>query len=304
MKLAINDSGKFQNKGIGDTTMLFPTRLTELEAYNSYYDTVVEFEGKFYAIGEGVPDTNVSKKELTHKICTLYAITQMFEKIDYMEDVYLVTGSPIQSFDNPAFKQQFKEFMMGQDNGVVNISVNRVSYTFKLVDILILPESCGIIQTQPELFTDNLVGVIDWGGLQANCMIYDKGKPIKSTGFTKQLGGYFIESKLISRLNALGEGRNYQDYEIPYLFERATGEDRDILEATIRKYLDELLTECKQRNWNIQLIDLVFTGGTSQRFAPYIKKRGYKVSNNPLTDNVEGFRRLAQSWITKSQSHK
>lgn len=302
MKLAINDSGKFQNKGVGDIQVMFPTRVTELDAYNSYYDVVVQFEGKYYAIGEGTPDTNVSKKEITHKICTLYAITQMFTKIEYMEDIFLVTGSPIQEFDNPSFKQQFRDFILGDNNGVIDIKVNGKGYIFRIADILLLPESCGIVQTMPDLFTNNLVGVIDWGGLQANCMIYDNGKPIKSTGFTKQLGGFFIESKIISRLNSLGGGRNYQDYEIPYLFDRATGEERDILEALMRKYLDELLTECKQRNWNIQLLNLVFTGGTSQRLAPYIKKRGYVVSNNPLIDNMEGFRRLGVSWMKQNKN--
>ena len=88
MKIAFNDSGKFQNKGIGDKEVIFRTMVTEIPKYNSYYDTVVELDGKFYAIGEGSIDTSVSKKAEIHRVCTLYAITQMFNNLEYGEDVY------------------------------------------------------------------------------------------------------------------------------------------------------------------------------------------------------------------------
>ena len=87
MKLALNDSGKYQNKGFGDKEVIFRTMVTEIDKYNSYYDTVVELDGKFYAIGEGAIDTSVSKKAEIHRVCTLYAITQMFDNLDYGEDV-------------------------------------------------------------------------------------------------------------------------------------------------------------------------------------------------------------------------
>ena len=113
MKIAFNDSGKFQNKGIGDKEVIFRTMVTEIPKYNSYYDTVVELEGKFYAIGEGSIDTSVSKMAEIHRVCTLYAITQMFNNLEYGEDVYLVMGSPIQTFENADHKQQFIDFMKG-----------------------------------------------------------------------------------------------------------------------------------------------------------------------------------------------
>ena len=38
MKLALNDSGKYQNKGFGDKEVIFRTMVTEIDKYNSYYD--------------------------------------------------------------------------------------------------------------------------------------------------------------------------------------------------------------------------------------------------------------------------
>ena len=35
MKLALNDSGKYQNKGFGDKEVIFRTMVTEIDKYNS-----------------------------------------------------------------------------------------------------------------------------------------------------------------------------------------------------------------------------------------------------------------------------
>ena len=297
MKLAINDSGKFQNKGLGDKTTIFRTQVVEIPKYNSYYDVVVELEGKFYVIGEGSIDTSVSKKEEIHRVCTLYAITQMFDDLSYGEDVYLVMGSPIQTFENADHKQEFIDFMKGDFGGVIEIKVNNKPFVFNLKDVLVLPESCGVVQVHRDKFKDKLVGVIDWGGLQVNCMIYDNGKPIKSTGFTRQLGGYALEQEIVNKLNSMGY--NYQEYELKYVIENPMEHEKDVVEFVAQKYLNAILQECQKMKWNINNIDLFFTGGTSDRLSRYIVEKDYEVSPTAMTDNVTGFGVLGKAWLRK-----
>ena len=297
MKLALNDSGKFQNKGIGDKEVIFRTMVTEIPKYNSYYDTVVELDGKFYAIGEGSIDTSVSKMAEIHRVCTLYAITQMFDDLSYGEDVYLVMGSPIQTFENADHKQEFIDFMMGDFGGVIEIKVNNKPFVFNLKDVLILPESCGVVQVHREKFQNRLVGVIDWGGLQVNGMIYDNGKPIKSTGFTRQLGGYALEEEIINKLNSMGY--NYQEYELKYVIENPKEHEKDVVEFVAQKYLNAILQECQKMKWNINNIELFFTGGTSDRLSRYIVEKDYEVSPTAMTDNVTGFGVLGKAWLRK-----
>lgn len=297
MKLALNDSGKYQNKGFGDKEVIFRTMVTEIDKYNSYYDTVVELDGKFYAIGEGSIDTSVSKKAEIHRVCTLYAITQMFNNLEYGEDVYLVMGSPIQTFENADHKQEFIDFMKGDFGGVIEIKVNNKPFVFNLKDVLVLPESCGVVQVHRDKFKDKLVGVIDWGGLQVNCMIYDNGKPIKSTGFTRQLGGYALEQEIVNKLNS--KGYNYQEYELKYAIDNPKEHEKEIVEFIAQKYLNEILQECQKMKWNINNLDLFFTGGTSARFSRYIIENGYEVSQTAMTDNVTGFGILGKAWLRK-----
>lgn len=297
MKLALNDSGKYQNKGFGDKEVIFRTMVTEIDKYNSYYEVVVELDGKFYAIGEGSIDTSVSKKAEIHRVCTLYAITQMFNNLEYGEDVYLVMGSPIQTFENADHKQEFIDFMKGDFGGVIEIKVNNKPFVFNLKDVLVLPESCGVVQVHRDKFKDKLVGVIDWGGLQVNCMIYDNGKPIKSTGFTRQLGGYALEQEIVNKLNS--KGYNYQEYELKYAIDNPKEHEKEIVEFIAQKYLNEILQECQKMKWNINNLDLFFTGGTSARFSRYIIENGYEVSQTAMTDNVTGFGVLGKAWLRK-----
>lgn len=297
MKLALNDSGKYQNKGFGDKEVIFRTMVTEIDKYNSYYDTVVELDGKFYAIGEGAIDTSVSKKAEIHRVCTLYAITQMFDNLDYGEDVYLVMGSPIQTFENADHKQEFIDFMKGDLDGVIEIKVNKKPYMFNLRDVLVLPESCGVVQVHRDKFKDKLVGVIDWGGLQVNCMIYDNGKPIKSTGFTRQLGGYAMEQEVINRLNS--QGYNYQEFELKYVMSNPKEHEKDVVNFFVQKYFNAILKECQMMNWNINNLDLFFTGGTSDRISNFITAQNHEVSPTAMTDNVTGFGIIGRSWLRK-----
>ena len=163
MKLALNDSGKFQNKGIGDKEVIFRTMVLKYQNITLITIQLLNLMGKFYAIGEGSIDTSVSKMAEIHRVCTLYAITQMFDDLSYGEDVYLVMGSPIQTFENADHKQEFIDFMMGDFGGVIEIKVNNKPFVFNLKDVLVLPESCGVVQVHREKFQNRLVGVIDWG---------------------------------------------------------------------------------------------------------------------------------------------
>ena len=221
----------------------------------------------------------------------------MFNNLEYGEDVYLVMGSPIQTFENADHKQQFIDFMKGDFGGVNEIKVNNEPFVFNLKDIHVLPESCGVVQVHKEKFKDRLVGVIDWGGLQVNCMIYDNGKPIKSTGFTRQLGGYALEQEIVNKLNS--KGYNYQEYELKYAIDNPKEHEKEIVEFIAQKYLNEILQECQKMKWNINNLDLFFTGGTSDRFSRYIIENGYEVSQTAMTDNVTGFGVLGKAWLRK-----
>jgi plasmid segregation protein ParM len=221
----------------------------------------------------------------------------MFNNLEYGEDVYLVMGSPIQTFENADHKQEFIDFMMGDFGGVIEIKVNNKPFVFNLKDVLILPESCGVVQVHREKFQNRLVGVIDWGGLQVNGMIYDNGKPIKSTGFTRQLGGYALEEEIINKLNSMGY--NYQEYELKYVIENPKEHEKDVVEFVAQKYLNAILQECQKMKWNINNIELFFTGGTSDRLSRYIVEKDYEVSPTAMTDNVTGFGVLGKAWLRK-----
>ena len=71
------------------------------------------------------------------------------------------------------------------------------------------------------------------------------------------------------------------------------------MEFVAQKYLNEILQECQKMKWNIDNIELLFTGGTSARFSRYIVENNYEVSPTAMTDNVTGFGVLGKAWLRK-----
>lgn len=295
MKLAQIDTGKYQTKAEGDKTTIFLTQVKELDKYDSNYDYVMEFEGKYFAIGEGEPCIEPTKMVLPHKLCALFALTQIFDDIAPREHIYMAIGSPLMLMKNPDYKEEFKQFLMGDDDGLISFKVNKKPYTICIKNILILPESSGVVYNYPEFFEDRVVGVIDWGGLQINCMMYDNGKPIKSKGFTRQLGAYDLEATIINNLSAVG--LNYDETQLKYVIKNPSVEERLIIENAVSQQIDLIINQCRHNRWNVDTLPLLFTGGSSARFENYIKCLGNEVSETALLDNVKGFGKVAMIWL-------
>lgn len=302
MKLAQIDSGKFQTKAEGDKTTIFETRIVELDKYDSNYEYVMEYEGKYYAIGEGDPCTEPSKLALHHKLCVYFSLTQIFDDIAPREHIYLSVCSPLMDMNNPDYKEEFKQYLIGDNDGLVSFRVNKKAYTICIKDVLVLPESSGVVYQYPEFFNDRIVGVIDWGGLQINCLLYDDGKPIKTSGFTRQLGAYDLEATIINKLGSIG--RNYDEHQLKYVIKNPSVEERLVIENAVSQQLNLIINQCRQNRWNVDTLPLMFTGGSSARYKTYIedleKHSGNldrEVSKTALWDNVKGCYEVAKIWL-------
>jgi hypothetical protein len=94
-------------------------------------------------------------------------------------------------------------------------------------------------------------------------------------------------------------GYNYQEYELKYVIENPKEHEKDVVEFVAQKYLNAILQECQKMKWNINNIELFFTGGTSDRLSRYIVEKDYEVSPTAMTDNVTGFGVLGKAWLRK-----
>lgn len=285
------DSGKFATKAVirragenPDKRLKFLTRMDNSEAdfglLTRSNTHAVEFDGKKYRVGDGASlDSFVeTKTEDIHRICTYTALASL---VDNGDEVTLGIGCPLSVFINKEQREKYESFMRG--NGEVNITVDGIAHMFRINKVLVLPESAGIVYLNFEKYKDRLVGVIDLGGLNTNCCIYDKIAPVLSSIFTTRLGGKRMCKSMLDRLNSeLGldvplAGFQMDDVmECGYVPNRRFPEKEALSKEIIHDYRMEhvrgIYNSCIEHNWSLDTIDLVFIGGTSLLLKDEIKE--------------------------------
>ena len=283
------DSGKFATKvsmaaGIGTIDHLsFKTQMTEgVEKVDVGGDGTfsVEFEGKKYLVGDQARGQSFdrSKQNDLHRISTYVGVAMMMKKAGgFNDNVKLAIGCPLSIYINQDARQRYKDFIAPAGKRVV-IKVDGIEYTFTIVASYVFPESSGVIYLNSSKYRDGIVGVIDIGGLNANCCIYDKLVPKYGADsmFTLEMGGNILTSNIMTSLES------EFNTSIPELFYDQVMRDGCIKidkEASARRieelkveHVRAIMTECKRHKWATDLMDVVFTGGTSFLLKDEIQK--------------------------------
>lgn len=304
-KLIGVDPGKYATKAIAynrngiKEKVYFRTKIfklnndIELEAQGKSYN--VSLEGEDYIIGDQGEeiDYTVDKANINHKLATYTAATQL---LDNHQAIRLVIGCPTSIYRNKNLRDEYKNYIL--NNGKVKILVNNNSYSFLIENILVLPEGSGIVYTKPELFKDKRVAVIDLGGLNMNFTIYDNLIPQPSSMFTINHGYAEIETRLTNELNSV-YGTSFTTYDIQNIIKQGGVKVRGnidtksslIIDSVIEQFMVKLIQETRKNNFNLDMMDVVFVGGTSllihDKILQYLPHAA--IMDNALWANVEGF---------------
>lgn len=304
-KLIGVDPGKYATKAIAynrngiKEKVYFRTKIfklnndIELEAQGKSYN--VSLEGEDYIIGDQGEeiDYTVDKANINHKLAVYTAATQL---LDNHQAIRLVIGCPTSIYRNKNLRDEYKNYIL--NNGKVKILVNNNSYSFLIENILVLPEGSGIVYTKPELFKDKRVAVVDLGGLNMNFTIYDNLIPQPSSMFTINHGYAEIETRLTNELNSV-YGTSFTTYDIQNIIKQGGVKVRGnidtksslIIDSVIEQFMVKLIQETRKNNFNLDMMDVVFVGGTSllihDKILQYLPHAA--IMDNALWANVEGF---------------
>ena len=241
---------------------------------------MVDFNGKKYRVGEAANyDSFVeSKAEEIHKICLYTAIGLMTDNDD---TVVVGIGCPLSIFVNKEERRRYRQYMMGDKD--ITITINGKKHHFIIENIIVLPESSGVIYLYLEKYKERTVGVIDLGGLNTNCGVYKNITPVLTTLFTTRLGGKIMRKQLLDLLNErLGLEVPLQDYQMDevlkdgYVRNRRDCAKEELSKEIIHDYkyqhIRKIYDECIKHNWNLDSMDLIFIGGTSLYLINEIKE--------------------------------
>jgi hypothetical protein len=146
-----------------------------------------------------------------------------------------------------------------------------------------------------------LVGIIDLGGLNLNACCYQRGIPVLSTLYTDNLGSNILAQNLKNIL-LVKFGEDIPKWMIDSILVSGFVRDntrsdgiregsREFIADFKRKHVESILKNCQANGWNLNLMELVFTGGTSEMLASEIKAvlPGATIYPDASMANVRGF---------------
>lgn len=183
--------------------------------------------------------------------------------------------------------------------------------TLNIQEVFIQPEgACSIFnidQNKINRLDDNYI--VDLGTLNSCITPYHKVPNIKSA-ISREFGYDSIVRGIMVKLKS--QGINTKEEQVERIIENLSKQDKSIQkivnEYVIKEFLEKTLkSQLVEVGYN-QILGhkLIFTGGTSARFAPHIKKvfKNAEFTINPLYSNVIGmYIRTENMWAEQQKNH-
>lgn len=308
-KIVTIDPGKFATKAIsgnktGGKRVSFRTKVFEfsdgvdLDAQGKSYK--VEFKGKTYIVGDQGEevDYSVNKANINHKLAVYIAIVALTEEDD--NDINVVLGCPTSIYKNEEMRKEYKNYLTN-DNKPIEITVNGKFKRFKINNALVLPEGSGVVFLDSSCFKNKRVAVVDLGGLNMNFSVYNNMVPEISSMFTSNLGSYDLENSVLNELK-VKYGSSFSSSDIQQFIKQGGVKvkgvidiaSKRIINAKLEQHMAKILQEAKRNNFNLDLMDVVFVGGTSEFMKGKILEHlpHAMVPDKSQWTNVLGFHKL------------
>ena len=250
--------------------------------------SVMSFNGKTYCIGSGGTvraEHKTSKQSEVHLLTTLCAVAQRCS--DNEEDeVNIALGIPASEWAIVEKRNALRDYLL--PSGTIEVDIKTSSNDtvhhkkFHFATRKVYAESEGALfldDSQIVGYSKKQAAVIDIGGLNVNCTIWNELELDTEDSLTDELGGQNLIRKISQRLSAEFSRVNEKDVlrilkesekdiENRCLTARHGNEDvktrsREIIHDEIIKHLEQIKSQCDAKQWSLDYIDLIFIGGTS-----------------------------------------
>ncbi len=277
------DMGKDNLKAYdGDKTFIcsstFGVNVDRLEA--GYQ---VLLDGKKYLIGDDTLDYDydVTKEKERHRIMMYLAIAQLTNDGDC---VSVVTSCPVDIFLNKNLKNSYKNFLSERKEVIITVGIQ--TKKIFIDKVFVVCEGVGIAYRHPNRFLNQVVGVIDIGGVTKNYLFFNDMNLVRDQSFSEADGMHFLRAKVTDALKK--EGHYLTSHEIKPLI-RNPKDYKYIVNKEIDKFINGIHKTITRRNWS-SVMELIFVGGGSDDLKRQISERfpTSTVSAESLFDNCIG----------------
>lgn len=281
---------------------------------------VPDLEGTIFKVGNGATvdaETVTTKKTVTHKLCTLFAIASICSEHE-TDQIHAAIGIPVKNWENVDERMDYKEFIL--PDGEITIQYKTanmdqpVKKTFTIISKHVYQETLGALFISDNVNTGH-VAVIDIGHLNTNQTVYDNLEVSKQFSLTDTSGGNALVTGLAQELSS---AFSLVDESVVAKVLNRTGTDRCLkpkhpnkeIEARSKEIIDEYMLNhvrnirrnCDSKRWAVDYMDFIFIGGTTH----LLQKEIYEVfgdevviPDNPEYANVIGFLRILCGKLLK-----
>lgn len=254
----------------------------------------LEYEGKFYVIGEGHKGFVADKQsDEDNYILTLAAIAKELEARG-MKDavntarVHLAVGLPLKWVQTQ--KEDFRKYLMR--NRIVEVRYKNRLYRLEFVGCTVMPQCYSAVAENLKEFK-GITLLADIGNGTMNLMYLNNGRPMESKSWTEKLGVFQCYQKIHNLIQD-----NTGDClmaEVVESFLRTGATDLPEKYAKLMKqgateYVELIMQKLRDHEFNEELMRVYFMGGGArlvEQFGKYNPER--TIFNHDIRANAKGY---------------
>lgn len=254
----------------------------------------LEYEGKFYVIGEGHKGFVADKQfDEDNYILTLAAIAKELEARSMKEAVntarvHLAVGLPLKWVQ--AQKEDFRKYLML--NRMVEVRYKNKLYRLEFVGCTVMPQCYSAVAENLKEFK-GITLLVDIGNGTMNLMYLNNGRPMESKFWTEKLGVFQCYQKIHNLIQD-----NTGDCLMAEVVESflRTGETdlpekyAKLMKQGAAEYTELIMQKLRDHEFNEDLMRVYFMGGGAklvEQFGKYNSKR--TIFNHDIRANAKGY---------------
>lgn len=300
--------------GLDYTLVKFPSVVAQAESFENndrgFGDYTLELDGVRYYIGAAalmsrskLVTTAFEGDRLNSSIFRALFLAGIGSCCQNDTDVSVVTGLPINAYR--LFKHDIEKY-----RNKYRIILNDKPIILNITSLKVIPQPLGtyfkLLPSYPELESQSLL-IVDIGFKTTDLLRMEKERTLPSST-SINFGMSDVARKIISNVNSQIDGRTWTINEVDELL------DRGYVKNGVRYYIPQelayaVLKDTFKAIWS-RIVELypehgtldriIFTGGSSIRFKPFINDLPYDsmgIASDPQMANAIGYREVLELGI-------
>ena len=273
----------------------FNTSIKELANAPAFHDNVLEYDDRYFAVGEERLEVLDSKVENENfYLLTLVAMAKELEIRGKSEaDVVLAVGLPLTRFS--AERKPFIDYL-SQNRDVV-FGFEQKLYTIHILNVLVYPQCYAAVAGMLPAFGKKAL-VIDVGSWTVDSMLIVNKKPDNSKCDT-QNEGLIKCMRAINRVAIQVKNRKIDEAEIQEYMKTGKTElpkdFKEIMDQQIQDFVDKVFRYQTECGYSLDMVPVYFVGGGAvvmRNFGRYQQSNIHYVLD--VKANAKGFETMAK----------